>query len=273
MGDMKTAYQLAAVAVRQRWQEQHPKELAILDGMSPTEISIIKGVHDSVQEIFECLGTKYTMDKVPGEAKISFLNCASSFNEDIKKTLKRRVEGGLYLASSDWSLLTVQQLFPGMVQYNAKNTGDEVVSVEPSLESLWSEVVVLGADPQWWLEGSSYCIDVKQPEKVRIEAASHDLLVKYGSPVVAVDFPWERGRVFHVLSHFWHKRSRTPAERYRGPCVDFLSNGLKLSEASIEKVFAQAKISKDAVNFAELQSASTATELVVQLCVRAKRGF
>jgi hypothetical protein len=88
-----------------------------------------------------------------------------------------------------------------MVKFTERATGDEVISVEPSLNSLWSDVVVLGADPQWWLEGSSHPISILNPEKVAIEAASHDLLSRHSAPVVAVSFDWGKGHVFHVISH------------------------------------------------------------------------
>ncbi|MEM6404815.1 MAG: hypothetical protein AAF757_32090, partial [Cyanobacteria bacterium P01_D01_bin.116] len=83
--------------------------------------------------------------------------------------------------------------------------------------SLWSEVVVLGADPQWWLETSSYPIEILNPDKVKIEAASHDLLQSYNAPVVAVSFDWGKGHVFHVISHFWCKRTRALTPRHQAP--------------------------------------------------------
>ena len=146
---------------------------------------------------------------------------------------------------------------------------DEVIAVEPSLNSLWSEVVVLGAEPQWWLETSSHPIKVLNFEKVRIEAASHELLVRYNAPVVAVSFDGGKGHVFHVISHFWCKRSRTPTPRHQAPCTDLLKTGMKLSDERVEKVLHQAGIKPDTLNFAHSQSAATSTELVAQLCVRA----
>ncbi|MGK7904377.1 MAG: hypothetical protein AB4352_23780 [Hormoscilla sp.] len=97
-----------------------------------------------------------------------------------------------------------------------------------------------------------------------MEAASHDLLVKYKAPVVAVRFDWGTGHVFHVISHFWAKRSQTPTVRHQQPCTDFLTAGMRLSDRGIEKVLQETGI--------QLQSAATATELVAQLCVGAIGG-
>jgi hypothetical protein len=130
-------------------------------------------------------------------------------------------------------------------------------------------VVVLGAEPQWWLEGSSHAIEVIDRDRVRIEAASHDLLVRYGAPVVAVSFEWGSGRVFHVISHFWNKRSRQPTARHRGPALDFLQAGMRLSDRGIAKAIRESRVDPDQLSFGELQSAATATELVAQLSARA----
>ncbi|NTW21800.1 MAG: hypothetical protein HGA42_20495, partial [Nostocales cyanobacterium W4_Combined_metabat2_030] len=197
------------------------------------------------------------------------VNCSNTYDNDLVNSIGREVENGQWLVTSDWSLhYVVEKAFPNTVRWNQQRTGEEVVSVEPYLNSLWSDIVVLGADPQWWLWGS-YPIEVVNSQKVKIEAASHDLLVNYKAPVVAVRFDWGRGHVFHVISHFWAKRSQTPTLRHTGPAVDFLTAGMHLSDQGIEQVFRDTNIKPDAVNFAQLQSAVTSTELVAQLSVRA----
>jgi len=273
MSDMEKAYRLAAAAVRRRFGEQRPELLKALDRVRAEEVAVFAGVHDSVQEVLARLGTPRTMDperdlkELP--ARLIFVNCGKSFDAASQKRLVGLVEAGAWLVTSDWALMLVQDAFPGMVQRGKGSTGDEVVTVEPDLDSLWSDVVVLGADPQWWLEGASYPIQVLNREKVRVEAASHELLRKYGEPAVAVSFNWGAGRVFHVISHFWLKRSRMPGERYAGPCTEFLKAGMRLSDAGVEEVLRAAKVRPEEVNFAAIQSAGTSTELIAQLCARA----
>ena len=200
--------------------------------------------------------------------KIIFVNCSNSCDNKSIENFEKSVERGSWLVSSDWTLRNViEPSFPNTVRWNSKSTRDEVISVEPSLNSLWSDVVVLGADPQWWLENSSYAIEVLDTEKVRIEAASHDLLARYNAPVVAVSFNWGKGYVFHVISHFWVKRSRSFTDRHAQPCTDFLKVGMKLSDLGVEEVLERAKIKPQNINFAQIQSAATATELVAQLCI------
>jgi hypothetical protein len=270
MSDMKMAYKLAALAVRQRLAEQHPEDLDVLRSLRRGDVAAYTGNYDQAEKVLECLGVPAAVDPDPVDlqAKVLFSNCSGSYNPKLLERIRGYVEDGRWLVSSDWSLhYVVERHFPDTVRWTHRTTGTEVVSVEPNLESLWSEVVVLGADPQWWLWGS-YPIEVVDPERVRVEARSHDLLTRYNAPVVAVRFDWGRGHVFHVISHFWAKTSATPTLRHQGPGVDFLRAGMRLSDEGIEKVLRQAKAAPDAVNFATLQSAVTATELVAQLCVR-----
>ena len=272
MNPMQTAYKVAAVAVRQRFAEQHPADLNILDRLRSGDVAVYAGTFDKVEDILKCLNIPIVTNPRANnlKAKIIFVNCSNGYDKRLINQLRQQVESGKWLVSSDWALShVIAPAFPGMVSWNRKTTRDEVISVEPSNNSLWSDVVVLGADPQWWLEGSSHPIEVLNSEKVRIEAASHDLLARYNAPVVAVSFNWEKGHVFHVISHFYCKRSRVPTARHAGPCIDFLKAGMKLSDSGIEKVFQQTKIQPDTLNFGQVQTAATSTELVAQLCVRA----
>ena len=275
MSDMKKAYEVAAIAVRQRLAEQRPEDLHVLNKLRKQDVAVYAGSFDRVEDILAYLNVPCTMnpDASKLDAQIIFVNCSSSYDKALIEHLSQRVNEGKWLVSSDWALgRFIEPAFPGMVKFTGRATGDEVISVEPSLNSLWSDVVVLGADPQWWLEGSSHPIQILNSGKVAIEAAGHDLLSRHSAPVVAVSFDWGKGHVFHVISHFWCKRSRTPTQRHQGPCTDFLKAGMKLSDDSIDKVLEIAQIAADTLNFAQLQSAVTSTELIAQLCIRAAKA-
>lgn len=263
MTQMKTAYRLAAAAVRQRYAEQRPETLAKLDALTKRDVAVYTGVHDHVQEVLRILNVPHTMDPKKLDQAIVFVNCTGQVKH--VDALESHARSGGLVVSSDWSLRTIQKAFPGKIRKGSKSTQDEVVGVEATSESLWSEVVVLGTDPQWWLEGGSDSI-VIDADDVSIEAASHEMLQRYDAPIVAVSFPWGAGHVFHVVSHFWLKRTRTAAGRHAGPAADFMRAGLRLSDEGIADVFAKTKIDPKAVSFASLQSAATATELVARLC-------
>jgi hypothetical protein len=271
MNTIEKAYKLAALAVRQRLAEQRPADLEALECVVQGDVGVYKGSYDQAEEVFGCLGVPVVLDPDAGalKTKIVVANCSSHYTEAFARSIAGFVEEGGWLISSDWGLdYVLERAFPGMVRWTRQGTNTEVISVEPNLDSLWSEIVVLGADPQWWLWGS-HPIEVLDRERVRVEAASHDLLTRYGAPVVAARFDWGAGHVFHVISHFWAKTTATPTVRHQGPCTDFLRAGMRLSEDGIRKVLREAKVEPDAVNFAMLQSAATSTELIAQLCVQA----
>jgi len=69
------------------------------------------------------------------------------------------------------------------------------------------------------------------------------------------------------LDIFGRKNSHTPTVRHTEPSRDFLKAGMKLSVNGIAQVASRVKFDLDEVNFANVQSAATATELVAQLCV------
>jgi hypothetical protein len=264
---------MAARAVRRRLAEQRPADLARLDSLCGRDVVAFKGTYDQAEETLKVLGVPATVE--PGDAnaalrraRVAFVNCANGYDAKLVEALAGFVNDGGQLVTSDWALDgVIEKAFPGLVRWNRKGTSTETVGVEPAADSLWSDVVVLGADPQWWLWGS-HPVEVVDRERVRVEAASHDLLVKYDAPAVAVAFGWGRGRVFHVISHFWAKTTATPTPRHQGTAEDFLRAGMRLSEAGIADVLTNAGKDAETVNFAALQSAVTATELVAQLCAR-----
>lgn len=274
MSDMEKAYRLAAAAVRQRFAEQHPDALVALGRIQREDVAVFSGSYDQTEKALEVLGIPCLVDPDISklEARAVFVNCSNAYSPALVERIAGDVTEGTILVTSDWALDGVlEKAFPGTVRWNRKSTGDEVVSVEPDVDSLWSDIVIPGANPQWWLWGS-HPIEVLDHERVRVEAASHELLKKYEAPVVAARFGWGQGSVFHVISHFWAKRSGTPTARHQGSAEDFLRAGMRLSEAGIAEVFQVSRIERDAVNFAMLQSAATATELAAQLCVQAVQG-
>jgi hypothetical protein len=265
------AYDLAATAVRRRLAEQHPERLAALNGLRKRDVAVYTGNFDTVQEVLKRLDVPYTLNPKDPPGPVAFSNCASSADEVRSRRLEKYVRGGGWLVSSDWQLNNlISTAFPNTVRWTGqRGTAHEVVGVEATMDSVWSEVVFPGIDPQWWLESGSHPITVDDPARVRVEAVSHELHVRHKASPVAVSFDWEAGHVFHVISHFWLKQTRVPDDRYQRPCTDFLRTAMRLSDAGIETVLKEAKVKADDVNLASVQSAVTSVELVAGLCVRA----
>jgi hypothetical protein len=267
------AYDLAAAAVRRRLAEQHPDRLAALDALRKRDLAVYTGNFDTVQEVLKRLGLAYTLDPKDPPGAVAFSNCAGTPDGVRAERLEGYVRAGGYLVSSDWQLNNlIAPAFPNTVRWlGRRGTANEVVGVEATTDSVWSEVVFPGIDPQWWLESGSHPITVDDPARVRVEAVSHELHVRHRAAPVAVSFDWGAGHVFHVISHFWLKETRAPDDRYRRPCTEFLRTAMRLSEAGIEAALKEAKVKPEEVNLASVQSAVTSAELVAGLCVQAVR--
>ncbi|MEW6282311.1 MAG: hypothetical protein AB1758_27135 [Candidatus Eremiobacterota bacterium] len=270
--EMAPAYRMAARAVRQRYAEQHPELLEGLAELAGRGAAVFTGSYDQAEILLQTLGVSVTLDPATKvSAPLVVVNCSGSYPDALVKSAPGWVEKGKTLITSDWALhYVIEQAFPGTLKWTGTRSSEETIGVEPELDSVWSEVVVLGADPQWWLWGS-YGVEVVDPGRVRVEARSHDSLVRYGSPIVAARFPHGAGTVFHAIGHFWAKKSGTPTATHDGPAEDFLRRGMRLSEDGVGKVLRDGGEEVAQVNFARLQSAVTATELVAQLGVRSLR--
>lgn len=267
--NMRRAYVLAAHAVRARLADQRPDLLTRLDALTGRDIAVVRGVHDSVQEVLACLEVpcRVAAGFAPKKAAIVFGNCGWRAKNEADVTAW--VEAGGWLVTSDWALDVVQRCFPDTIGRGAGQTGDEVIGIEPAADSAFSDVVVLGCDPQWWLEAASYPVAVYAPDRVTVEAASHELLQRFGAPAVATRFDWGAGHVFHVISHFWLKKTRQADARHQGSAADFLRVGMRLDDDRVAQVFDAVGFGPDVIDFAAAQSAVTSTELIVRLCVDA----
>ncbi len=85
-------------------------------------------------------------------------------------------------------------------------TGDEVVGIQVNDPT---NPIVAGflpaaqhVDPQWWLERSSYPIEIVDAQRVRVLIKSNELNQKYNSYAVLVTFDCGKGNVIHMISHF-----------------------------------------------------------------------
>jgi len=55
MSDMKKAYEVAAIAVCQRFAEQRPEDLHVLNRLRKQDIAVYAGSFDRVEDILACL--------------------------------------------------------------------------------------------------------------------------------------------------------------------------------------------------------------------------
>ena len=97
------------------------------------------------------LDVPFTRDPTPKKLKsqIVIANCSNSVSGRFVECIEPHINAGAWLVSSDWSLQNiVAPAFPGTIgRKHGRHTGDEVVSVEPGLDSYWEEVQSSMLDP------------------------------------------------------------------------------------------------------------------------------
>lgn len=210
--EMSQTYAATSAAVRAELAEHNLPEL---DG---GEVIVTLGQFDKVEQVLDYLEVPYRLvpcgivKDLPLRAdQVLIVNCPGQFDEEGIKTIERFVFHGGTLITTDWALkTTIQRAFPGTVAHNGVNTGDDVVSVS------WIHpddvhtrgVEVSGYALAWWLEGSSYPIEVLDPRRVNVLVRSKEMHQKYGADPLVVSFVHGEGVVFHLTSHYYLQRSK-----------------------------------------------------------------
>jgi hypothetical protein len=222
---MKKAYRIAQELLKDRLKDVDPEAYKELKDIKEADVIVVGGSYDYIQNVLSMAGTPHILieprdldhaDLRPDQ--VLFINCPGKLSPLGLRKLKTFVSSGGFLFTTDWALKYVlEEAFPGYVRYNEKPTRDEVVRVEildtddPFLKSL------LGPkdDPQWWLEGSSYPIQILDKDKVKVLVTSKEIEKKYGEAPVFITFDYGEGKIYHMISHFYLQRSETRTKRQK----------------------------------------------------------
>ena len=231
----KRSYMVAANISKQRMMREAPLSAAALEAVETSDIVVVRDIYDHVEQVLEALDVPFKaveLDQFEQVAlqpeQLLIINCPGNISSRSIEKVRSFVEAGGTLFTTDWALRNViEPAFPGILEYNERATGDDVVRIEvvDSTSPYLSGVLETGDDPQWWLEGSSYPIRILDSEKVKVLIKSKELGNKYGEDPVAVVFPQGKGEVFHMISHYYLQRTEFRNDRHH----------MKASELAVEK--------------------------------------
>lgn len=222
---MGMAYRIAQELLKDRLKDVDPEAYQELQNIKEADVIVIGGSYDFIENVLSLAETPHILigprDLEKAQLRpdqVIFVNCPGKLTALGLRKLETFVSSGGFLFTTDWALKHVlEEAFPGYVRYNQKATKDEVVRVEildtddPFLKSL------LGPkdDPQWWLEGSSYPIQILDKEKVKVLVTSKEIERKYGEAPVFITFDHGEGKIYHMISHFYLQRSETRTKRQK----------------------------------------------------------
>lgn len=281
--EMSAAYKVSNQLVRERMERDNPEDVAILDTVKGSDIICVRGTFDHIHLVLSAIGVPFDhvdphqlmkMDLKPEQT--IYVNCPSSFPKEVALKLRKFVEDGGMLITTDWALKHVIEVaFPGTVKYNDRGSGDEVVSVE--IVDKEDEILKgfidqeKDAAPVWWLESSSYPIKVLDKEKVKVLVRSDELQRRYGEDPVIISFEWGKGLVYHMISHFYLQRSETRTQKQATSASSY-AKAQGASAATVAMYEEMDEISPQ-MNYGAVQSAATSSEFVSRALVKQKKRF
>jgi len=179
-----------------------------------TDIVAILGRWDKVQLILEDLQVQHQAIRAQeikdyglSPKQIVLVNCEGSIDNTVTEYLQWMVICGGYMATTDWSLVNATtKTFPGVVKgYVKQSTGNDVVVVEPAtpddptVKGVFQEDV----DLMWWLEIQAFPIAIEDPVRCTVLVDSLEMLTRYGSSAMMVEWTEGLGKVMHSTSHFY----------------------------------------------------------------------
>lgn len=270
----QVAYKMGADIARSRMATEMPLAAEALAAVEAADIVVVEGCYDHVEQVLGALDVPYTV--VPqghlAEAALNpdqllVVNCPGEMSEAEVVVVRDFVVAGGTLFTTDWALgNVVERAFPGHVAFNGKSTGDDVVRIDvletdsPYLQG----VLDADDDPQWWLEGSSHPIRVLDAERVRVLIRSAELGEKYGEAAVAVVFPYGKGEVFHMISHYYLQRTELRNARHQGTAASYAAEKNVAVDAQTSALMAD-------LNLGDIESAETSTRMFANIAADKKR--
>ncbi len=272
---MDKAYKASKKIFDIRMESERKEDLEVLKAISDNEIFIVPGCYDRVEQVFDLFQIRYAI-VTPNQlnqltlhpSQTLIINCpGAGFDRRLLLKIKQFVAEGGFLFTTDWVLKNVlEQIFPEFVRFNGRSTTDEVVPVEvvdashPYLKGLFPP----SADPQWWLEGASYPIQIMDPGRVKVLVQSRAIAEKYGEAPAIITFSYGKGTVLHMISHYYLQRAELRTDRHKANAAEYAK------EFKIPAVACSQPEFKD-VTLGETESAYTNAQLMANVMIERKK--
>ena len=274
--DMQQAYKASSKILEKRMQKERPLDLEILKKVDESSIIIVAGVYDKIELVLDLINIPYVLiqpgdfDKINLRSdQILIINCPGEITEGLSK-IKDFVKKGGFLFTTDWALLNVlEKIFPELVRYNKKPTADDCVRVEVVDKSnKFLEGLFQGeADPIWWLESSSYPIEILDSEKVKVLVTSREMKEKYGEAPIVITFNFgDGGTVLHMTSHYYLQKSELRTKRHKSTAKEYLVSEMGFSDKEADDIE-----ELDGLSLGEAENAYSTTQFISNVIVEQQK--
>jgi hypothetical protein len=192
-----------------------------LRGISSDRILVIEGDFDKMELVLDLYRIPHTIvsrksftsRRSLSRARVVCVNCArrptAIEKHQLLPRIKEFVRGGGWLLTSDWAVDPyLTGTWPGYVKVvslsrHQPDTTVTVRSLTPD-SPLLKGVFRHRHRTLWWLEETSTFFRARHP-KVRVLVTSDDARKRFGTGDVVIEFRPGRGRVLHLLGHYYQK--------------------------------------------------------------------
>ena len=278
--EMAAANKAAGLMLAERLRRDRPADYALLRCVRRRELLVVYGAYDHVEWVLRQVGVPFTSCSPQQLARTSLrgvevvlVNCPGRIGRDAAKRLRTFVDRGGLLFTTDWAVLhVIEPAFPGTIRYTRRPTREDVVSIRVRRpEHLFLKHILTGGDQHlWWLESQSYPLQVLDRRRVEVLIDSEEMRRKYGAGPIAVTFRSGRGRVVHIVSHFYLQRSELRSARDRLKTESFAGDLGFPPDSAVVRRLGREGLAK--VPAGELRSAYSAQQFLANLLIEAKRA-
>ncbi|MFX1425329.1 MAG: hypothetical protein ACFFBE_02675 [Promethearchaeota archaeon] len=281
MGDfkkMEQAYKASSKILEKRMSKERPMDLEILKKVKESSIIIVAGSYDRVETVLDMINVPYVLIE-PEEVnqielnpdQILIINCPGNLYDDILPKVKEFVKRGGFLFTTDWALQNIlEKIFPEYVKYNQRPTADDCVAVQvvdksnKFLEGLFKA----DEEPIWWLESSSYPIEIIDKKNVKILVTSKEMERKYGEAPIVITFDYgDGGTILHMTSHYYLQRAELRTKRHKMSAKEYIQNEMAFTDDETEEM----EKDLDGLTLGEAESAYSTTQFISNVIIEQQK--
>lgn len=281
MGDfkkMEQAYKASSKILEKRMAKDRPMDLEILKKVKESSIIIVAGSYDRVEIVLDMIKVPYVLIQ-PEEVsqielkpnQILIINCPGNIYDEALPKVKEFVKRGGFLLTTDWVLQNIlEKIFPEFVKYNQRPTGDDCVAVQvvDKTNKFLEGIFKADEEPIWWLESSSYPIEILDKEKVKVLVTSKEMEQKYGEAPIVITFNYgDGGTVLHMTSHYYLQRAELRTKRHKMSAKEYIQSEMAFTDEEAEEM----KTDLDGLTLGEAESAYSTTQFISNVIVEQQK--
>lgn len=194
--------------VFKNWMKQNWPNLNVAE-LKPRDTVVIKGRYDHAEHVLDSCRIPYVtgdnsnLSNRLANATLLVINCPGELTDESIAVIRRYLNNGGFLLTTDWSLSgCLQKICPGYVYWDGGYSTNEIVD---AVVVIPDSDLVKGASPSgpWKLDDKSELVKPGARKSLQVLARSRTLSYQdtVGLGVLALTFDYGNGHVLHTIGH------------------------------------------------------------------------